>query len=318
MTVDRGKEQGTRSGRPEAAGFTVALRRPEWGTLRVTGPDRATWLNGIVTCDVSAATQDQGAWGLLLSKQGKIEAELQIVESGDALFIAVPPGKVDEVAATLDRYLVMEDAEIEVVPGCAWWELHGAGAATTAHEVKEETSSDGAVFAAGAMSWTALGGAALVGPAEGLATIEAALERAGVRVLEPAAWEAERIRLGLPRYGVDYGGQDNPHAAGLERRTVSWSKGCYLGQEVVCMQDMRGKVKRTLMRLELDDPEVADVEADAEVTEGSPGQACGRVTSRAGGFALASLKAPATEPGTRVGVGSTMATVRALELSESQ
>ncbi len=317
MTVERGNDaEPASAGRLAAQGTPVALRRVEWGTLRISGPDRATWLNGIVTCDVAAVTQDEGAWGLLLSKQGKIEAELQIVGSGDALFVAVSAERAAEVAASLDRYLVMEDAEVEVLPGCAWWELHGAGAATTAREARAAVGQ--AVLGAGAMSWTVRGGAALVGTAEAAATIEAALERADAQILEPAEWEAERVRLGLPRYGVDYGGQDNPHAAGLERRTVSWSKGCYLGQEVVCMQDMRGKVKRTLVRLELDDPEAADVQADTEVIGGPSGEACGRVTSRAGGFALASLKTPANEPGTRVSVGGAMATVRALEVSEGQ
>ena len=68
-----------------------------------------------------------------------------------------------------------------------------------------------------------------------------------------ADWEALRIAQAFGRFGVDFGEADNPHEAALDRRAVSWSKGCYLGQEVVCMQDMRGKLKRRLVALALED-----------------------------------------------------------------
>lgn len=289
----------------------IALRREDWGTLRVTGPDRATWLNGIVTCDVTAATPERGAWGLLLSKQGKIEAELQVLASEEALLLGVAAPSVQETGDALDRYLVMEDAEVEVLEGSTWWELHGPRAAQLALEVRDEGS-----LAVGALSWTLRGGAAVLAPSGVCARVEAALEGAGALLLRPEDWEPERVRLGLPRYGVDYDGHDNPHAAGLERRTVSWSKGCYLGQEVVCMQDMRGKVKRRLVRLELEDAEARDVRRDSEVTGLPQGEVLGRVTSRAGKFALASLKASGAEPGARVVVGDTGATVLPLEFLE--
>ena len=67
----------------------------------------------------------------------------------------------------------------------------------------------------------------------------------------PVADAAELLAAhGLGVFGVDFGERDNPHEASLDRIAVSWTKGCYLGQEVVCMQDMRGKVKRRLVALE--------------------------------------------------------------------
>jgi folate-binding Fe-S cluster repair protein YgfZ len=80
----------------------------------------------------------------------------------------------------------------------------------------------------------------------------------------------------------------------LERRAVSWTKGCYLGQEVVCMQDMRGRVKRRLVALELDGAETLAAESDVE----APGEAgpVGRIMSSASQgdatVALARLKFP--------------------------
>src|SRR5690554_775195 len=104
---------------------TVYVARLEWGTLRVTGPDRVAWLNGIVTCDVAEVTRERGVWGLLLSKQGKIEAELQLLAAEDALLIGVSGAAAADVASALDHYLVMEDAEVEELPAHRWWELHG-------------------------------------------------------------------------------------------------------------------------------------------------------------------------------------------------
>lgn len=284
----------------------VFLRREDWGTLRVSGPDRASWLNGIVTPDVSTVAPGKGAWGLLLTKQGKIEAELQVVATSDALLLAVSGGNAEHVAEALDRYLVMEDADLEVLEGYTWWELHGRRAAELAAETP--------CLAWGQVPWTRVGGVAVVAPSSEAETCERALESRGALRTEPTLWEEDRIRLGVPRFGVDYTSADNPHAAGLERRTVSWTKGCYLGQEVVCMQDMRGKVKRRLVRLELENRPAAAIEPGTAVHAADGGEVVGAVKSWAGRFALASLKAPSYDPGTRVFLTELPARVRPLEL----
>jgi folate-binding protein YgfZ len=71
-------------------------------------------------------------------------------------------------------------------------------------------------------------------------------------VLDDGAWRTLRLERGLVEWGQEFGDAERPHEAGLERRAVDWQKGCYLGQEVVCMQDMRGKVSRRVERLRLD------------------------------------------------------------------
>lgn len=284
----------------------VVVARPDWGTLHVTGPDRSTWLNGIVTCNVAEVTPERGAWGLLLSKQGKIEAELQILASRDALFVGVSGGDPSDLHETLDRYLVMEDVDLEQAGGFTWWELHGPRALAAARSCAEHLA------ALGAMSWTARGGAALVAPSASASAVHACLSSAGAVVASPEQWEPARLRLGLPRYGVDFGPEDNPHAAAIERRAVSWTKGCYLGQEVVCMQDMRGKVKRRLVRLELPADDRSTGAGTAVLTFPEAADV-GQVKSRAGRFAIASVRAPADQPGGEVRVGE--GTARVLELA---
>ena len=66
---------------------------------------------------------------------------------------------------------------------------------------------------------------------------------------DDAAWEALRIERAIPRFGVEFDATTYPQEAALEKRAVSFAKGCYLGQEVVCMLEMRGHVKRKLVPL---------------------------------------------------------------------
>jgi folate-binding protein YgfZ len=197
-------------------------------TLVARGPDRKTWLDGLVTCQVTAVSPGAAAYGLLLTKQGKIVSDVFLADDGEQLFIGVAPGQGPSAQELLDRYLVMEDAELsrpEVAP--AWLLLAGSSSSSSGAEP---------------------------GLAQGtlrLGTLACALEvsRSAAGVAPPAELRAWLAQHGLGSFGVDFDQRDNPHEASLDRIAVSWTKGCYLGQEVVCMQDMRGKVKRRLVAL---------------------------------------------------------------------
>jgi folate-binding Fe-S cluster repair protein YgfZ len=86
----------------------------DWETLIVTGPERLTWLDGLVTCEVKALTPGQGTWGLVLNRQGKIQTPLWMVADSDRLWLAVAPGTRQTVRAELDHMLIMEDAELDL------------------------------------------------------------------------------------------------------------------------------------------------------------------------------------------------------------
>ena len=72
------------------------------GTLRVTGPEAKTWLNGLVTCDVLQVSEEKGAFGLALNKQGKIQSEVQIVATPEGLLVGVSAGVDEKLCAALD------------------------------------------------------------------------------------------------------------------------------------------------------------------------------------------------------------------------
>ncbi|MGC4092063.1 MAG: hypothetical protein QM756_30115 [Polyangiaceae bacterium] len=253
-------------------------------TLRVSGKDAKSWLNGLVTCDVAEVGPGRGTFGLLLTKQGEIVTELSVLGSNDGLLLGMGNDAFDAVSALLDRYLVMEDVELEAAPNLSWLRLVGPGS--------DRTVMSG-VVASGGIDWLRLGGAAWLCEAQSLSTIEHELQGLGATRANEDDWRLLRLAHGFPEFGVDYGPDDNPHEASLERRAVSWSKGCYLGQEVVCMQDMRGRVKRRLVALELDaapPPVGSEVRAVGEV------EPVGRVTSSAAdgprAFCIASVRAP--------------------------
>jgi folate-binding protein YgfZ len=221
----------------------VVVSEPERHVVRVRGPDAKSWLNGVITCDVRAVTPSRGTHGLLLSKQGKIQAELDVIESADGLLLGVR-AREPQIAEWLDRFLIMEDAELSPEPELAWLRLHGAAAVSAASRVRGASGS-------GAIDWLGVGGAALVVPKS---EVTRALQETGAQVIDEGGpeWALLRIAFGFPSFGLDYGADSNPHEVSLERRAVSWDKGCYLGQEVVCMQDMRGKVKRRLVALRVE------------------------------------------------------------------
>jgi folate-binding protein YgfZ len=208
---------------------------PDLGTLRVSGPDRVSWLNGLVTADVAACAPGKAVWSLALDRKGKIQSELWVLEAGDSLLIATAAGTTAAMAETLEKLLIMEDCELSDVSADHRWSL-------LVGDPPPEDRSDSAVW--GALPGMGLAATAWCAPRD----IPSAWIDAQATYTDEA-WLQQRLEANLPAFGVDYGQKDRPHEAALERRTVSWSKGCYLGQEVVCMQDMRGKVSRAVRRL---------------------------------------------------------------------
>src|ERR1700759_1560147 len=111
----------------------LVVLQPARGTLSVTGSEAKSWLNGLVSCDVLKVSAGQGAFGLVLNKQGKIQSEVEVVATEQGLLLGVSPGVADKLTTVLDKFLVMEDAELSNVSAeYAWVDFHGTGAATLA------------------------------------------------------------------------------------------------------------------------------------------------------------------------------------------
>lgn len=237
------------------------------GTLVTTGSDRAKWLNGMVTCDVAALRPGDGALGLAVAKTGKLLAELALVADDAAIYVALPRDRAEWMQAHLDRHLIMEDAVVvDASADHAWLVAHGPAAADVVAAAREA----GAVAAL--VDRTGRGGAVVVAKASAREAVRAAvLERLGARgaLATPDAWDALRVEEGVGRFGVDFDEENYPQEASLERRAVSFSKGCYLGQEAVFMLEKRGHARKRLMRLSLEGEGALPVGAEIALADGT-------------------------------------------------
>jgi tRNA-modifying protein YgfZ len=293
-----------------ARSAVLALPARHLATLVVTGNDRISWLNGLLTCDLVKWTAGDARYGLIVSRSGRILADPILVADGDRALAVVAADRVELLREHLDHYLVMEDVEIATATDSFEpWVLHGPRSAAVL-DAARAVDARGGVF-----DRTGLGGAIVLAPreraAEVRATIDAAALAAGGVVGDDEGWEALRLERGVPRFGIDFDEKTYPQEASLEKTAVSFDKGCYLGQEVVCMLEMRGHVKRKLVSLVFDGAAPTKGAAVSDET----GAAVGEVTSAAlsptlgVSVGLAMVKRAQAVPGARVMVGGTIAKV---------
>jgi hypothetical protein len=233
--------------RRAATAGALLLPRPDLASFAVTGKDRLPWLNGLVTQDVGKLAASAGAYALAVGKTGRILAELWIVAGAEAVHVIAARDRLAMIREHFDKHLIMEDAELG--------EPQDRGLLFTLGPLSRDLVVDARVLGADAalVDWTGRRDAAVIVAPEGkLAAVEEALlKRAGAQGARASdeGWESIRIEWGLPRFGVDFDDQSLPQEASLEKLAVSFTKGCYLGQETVFMLEKRGHAKKRLMRL---------------------------------------------------------------------
>lgn len=309
----------------EAARRSVlAMPRADLATLLITGKDRIGWLNGLLTCDLMKVVPGQAVYGLAVGRNGRVLADVMVVADPAAarVIMAIPAAVAPALRSHLDHYLVMEDVEMQSqTERFEPWMIHGPQSA----DALDAARAVGAI--GGVVDLTGLGGAFLfvpLLPSAGADAVRAAIARfaagEGGLVGDEAGWEVLRLERAVPRFGTDFDDKTYPQEASLEKTAVSFEKGCYLGQEVVCMLEMRGHVKRKLVSLVVDaaNPPApgADVigESGTSLADGS-GAVVRSVTSAARSpalgktVALAMMKRAYSGLGTRVVVGGSRAEV---------
>lgn len=250
----------------------LVVERSDLATVAASGPDRASWLNALLTCDVSKFSVGQAATGLALNKKGRVLTEVFAAADSGRILIGLDRSRRDELLAHFDQYLIMEDAEIGAVTDPVSW-LIAYGPAVP--ELVRTRASDAlfaaplphfghpaAVFAVGDKSRTAL-----------LDKLQSA-DRSAFVPLD--GFDGIRIDLGIQRFGIEFFDDTYPEEAGLDQHAINFNKGCYLGQEVVVKMRSRGQPPRKLVRLVADDAE--PLAAGAELVSES-GDVVGTVKS---------------------------------------
>jgi folate-binding protein YgfZ len=215
--------------------------------VHVRGDDRLTWLNGQVTTDVRKATPGHAVYALAVNVRGKIMADVWVLARGEELAVLLPASATDGVLESFERQIIMDDVTlvrddaltvISIQGPRAAELLTAAGLAELEHHVCDELGVGG-LFAIVTRTQAATA----------LERASAASAAIGGAPISDAGFELARLRRGRPRYGTDFGIEHYPQEAGLEERAVAFDKGCYLGQEVVCTLENRGRLNRALVRL---------------------------------------------------------------------
>lgn len=241
----------------------------------VTGDDRASFVQGLCTNDVVKPEPGTVFETAFITPKGKLVADARVVKLDDALLLEMEAGRGDALIELLTRYRIHEDCEfVDASEQLAQLELWGDAAKALGEPVADGESKavaigDGTYLVAG----TAFG-AIVFAPVDSAKDAAEALVSAGARLVGRDAVEPRRLEIGLGRYGIDWSESTNPLVAGLDRM-LDYTKGCYVGQEVVAKATYIGHVNRRLVRLTWEgEPAPAD-------TPLLGGRAPGRVTSSA-------------------------------------
>ena len=302
---------------------------PQRGTLVVRGADRVDFVNRLVTQDIRKLADGEAARAFLTNRKGRIDADLVIARLPDALVIDTLAHDLGALRTALEAMLFSEDVALE------------SRADTHARIALHGTKAEGALKALGllgaAAAWSAPLGASRAEVWHidelGTAGFELSVPRAQVASLwrslvtfgaRPAGWFATntaRLEAGTPYFRIDFGPTNLPHESGVLESRVSFTEGCYPGQEVVARMQNLGKPKQRLVGLRIEDDllPVADAQVFALADGTALGDQVGVVTSSglapmlgAVPVAFAMISSSSYAPGTRVLVNAEGARARAL------
>jgi folate-binding protein YgfZ len=308
------------------------LNRSTRGRLVVSGPDRAAYLQGLLTNDIVALKAGEGCYAAYLTPQGRMIADLLVYELGDLILLGVSGDVTEGLLARLDQFVFAEDVSLGNVSGTfAQYAIVGPGApAVLANVLDVSAETLSALVPHGNLRALLMGEPAIVARVtdtgepgfdlflerQQAGTFEDRLRRAGTVELDAATADALRIEQGVALFHRDMDEDTIPLEAGIEKHAISMTKGCYVGQEVIIrvLHRGHGRVARKLVGLLL-----AGTEVPLDGTPVTSGDRdIGRVTSAIVSpalrrpIALAYVQRDFVEPGTTVGVGGRPATVSAL------
>ncbi len=230
---------------------------------RVSGSDRVRFLNGMLTNDIARLEEGQGCYACLLTPQGRIVADLHVYAFRDWHLMDLHAGWKDQALDYLNKYVIADDVRFEGLEAHALVAVQGPGAAPLLPRLfpgiavpREEhrcveVPLGGALCQVIRASITGEEGYKFVLPPEQVAPVWKSLHDAGVTPVGMAALHTLRLEAGIPWFGVDFDGDNFPQEAGIEDKAVSFTKGCYVGQEFVIRIAHRGHVNRRIGGLTL-------------------------------------------------------------------
>jgi tRNA-modifying protein YgfZ len=250
------------------AGF---LDRSDRGRLRLTGPDRRTYLQGLLTNDIARLGPGSGCYAALLTPQGRMTSDMRVSELGESLLLDLPGATLGTVRPRLADFIFTEDVEVQDVTDLlAQIGVYGPDAANVLTRALPDglpgmhaqlsglspggnvtgTLQDSPVVFVASDDYGAPGFDVFLDAARRDAMTHA-LRGAGAAEVSVATAAVTRIEAGRPAFGVDMDEHTIPLEARIEDRAISLTKGCYVGQEIIIrvLHRGQGRVARLLVGL---------------------------------------------------------------------
>jgi len=306
--------------------------RAEYAYVVLSGKDRASYLQGLLTNDIAALSPGQGCYAAYLTPQGRMIADLWVYELGDVMLLRLLRDVKPTVLAKLDQFIFSEDVQLGDVSdtfiATAIVGPQSPQLLSSVLDVPESTLS--ALADHGNLRATFVAQPAIVLRNSDLGEpgfdvlveaiayqpLRAALHHAGAVEIDPATADTLRVEAGVPKFHQDMDEETIPLEAGIESRAISLTKGCYVGQEVIIrvLHRGHGRVARKLVGL----AKGGDVSFKRGAIVKAEGRDIGEVTSAVWSpalqrpIALAYVHRDFVAPGTRVNVDGADADVVAL------
>jgi tRNA-modifying protein YgfZ len=247
-----------------AIGATAERRQ-----IAVTGKDRASYLQGLLTNDIPALTAGSGCYSAWLSPQGRMLTDMHVLESGSMILLDVPAATAQATLDRLEQFIFTEDVQVASLADSLTgiW-LHGPAAAAVLERTldgardlaawpeyhHEQLSLHGAPVSVVRISQLGVPGFCVHVERTRADDLTAALEASGARHVSAEAVNAARVEAAYPLFGTDMTDDILPLEAGIEGRAISFTKGCYVGQEIVIrvLHRGHGRVAKKLVSLKFD------------------------------------------------------------------
>ena len=247
----------------ERAGLITRTR----GLIVVSGQDRASYLQGLLTNDIAALRVGQGCYAAYLTAQGRMVSDLHVYELGDVILLALPGATTAAVLAKLDQFIFSEDVQLgDASDTLASIAIVGPNAARilsplVGAELAELVGLpdhgnvrrivDGQTLIVLRVADTGEPGYELIVGRDQMPALMQALRTAGALDVDADTAEVLRVEAGVPLFGRDMDEDTIPLEAGIEQQAISFTKGCYVGQEVIIrvLHRGHGRVARRLVGL---------------------------------------------------------------------
>jgi len=253
----------------ETAALTQGAAVHDLGWMKrvaVRGEDRFRWLSGMVTNTVNDLPDNRGAWNLVLNAQGRIQGDLTVWREGESLELELDSCQYDRLLAHLEHFIIMDDVELVPLgqePATGETALGVTGPKAGEVMTRIGLPAPAEMMTGTRVEWNGLDLRILRGygvlaqhfeiwtPVTGVTRLWRTLSTAGAIPVGSATLEAFRIAEGIPLYGIDMMERDLPQETS-QVRALHFSKGCYLGQEIVERIRSRGNVHRHLRQMKLE------------------------------------------------------------------